>query len=471
MTTGHVTTLGPRRHKVTLSHGTDARGKRVRTCKTFYGTRREADRYLADLIAQHNRGTWVEASDTLYGAYLDQWLRHVSLRLRPSTMYSYRDLAGRYVRPVLGHIPLGKLQPLALSELYTDLAGQGLSKRTVRLVHSVIHGSLKQAVAWRLIPVNVAIGAAPPQPDPAPFRALDEREMVHLFNVASERAQLRDYAAACLVGYTGLRIGECLALRVGDVDLTLTVYDQDGNPRRAGAVSVGRTVSRVGAGDVTVEEHTKTAAGRRRVTFVGEPLAVLDRYLEHLGVTLGRMPLADDLLFPAASGGIEKPENLRKRWHRLVAKAGFPGLKFHHLRHSHASHLIRQGLHMKLVQERLGHAHFKTTADTYSHVLPGMDEEAAIALDGAFARERQETPALPAAPGSVVALDTIGGRVRQAREALGWSGRMLGEELGIARSNVSMIETGMVRPSAKRLDALARVLGVSREWLEDGEER
>jgi len=469
MVTGHVTTLGPLRHKVTLCFGLDERGKRIRRSETFRGTRRAADRYCTDLVARYNRGEHVEPTRTTFGEHLDTWLGYVGLRLRPSTVYGYRYLVKRYVKPHLGHIRLDRLHPRLLSEFYAQLAEGGrarqvggLSPRTLELIHCVIHASLQLAVTWGMIPKNVAKAVSPYEPGEPKFRALDEAELVHLLGVL-ETAGPRDHALSSLAGHTGLRLGECLALRRSDLELGIVVHDADGREVRCGAVTVNRTVSRVGASEVSTGKP-KTRAGRRRVIFMGEPVKVMERYLEHLALRLGRELVGDDLVFPAADGALEKPWNFRKRWARLVAKAGFRGLRFHDLRHTHATQLIRRNVHLKVIQDRLGHETIKTTMDTYGHLLPGMDLEAALAVDMALSRARAEAPrALPPAGGSV------GDRIRRAREARGLTGADLARLLGLAKSSVSMIELGRVEVHEQRLGRIATVLGVSREWLEGGE--
>lgn len=87
------------------------------------------------------------------------------------------------------------------------------------------------------------------------------------------------------------------------------------------------------------------------------------------------------LVFPNEDGTIWRPDSFTSAFVLVSRRAGLSGIRFHDLRHSHASQLLRQGVHPKIVQERLGHSGMAITMDIYSHLLPGMQEEAAHKID------------------------------------------------------------------------------------------
>ena len=177
-----------------------------------------------------------------------------------------------------------------------------------------------------------------------------------------------------LAVHTGMRQGELLALKWTDVDL------------EAGKVSVRRTLTREG-GHYTLGEP-KTKKSRRTVKLTGAATEALrghlSRQMKEMG-RLGDLYLDQGLVFTTGSGAPLNPSNIRNRnLRRLISKAGLPTIRFHDLRHTCATLLLSKNVHPKIVQEMLGHATVAITLDTYSHVLPGMGDHAATAMEDAL---------------------------------------------------------------------------------------
>jgi integrase len=174
-------------------------------------------------------------------------------------------------------------------------------------------------------------------------------------------------AAYVLAATTGLRRGELLGLRWRDLDLG------------AGRLSVTQTLVSV---NYAVSFSTpKTAAGRRSVALDPATVAALRAHRvavleERLSLGLGA-PTEDALAFTAIDGTPLHPGQFSDRFDRLVKAAGVPRIRFHDLRHTHATLALRAGVHPKVVSERLGHSTISVTLDTYSHAIPAMQEEAA----------------------------------------------------------------------------------------------
>ena len=179
------------------------------------------------------------------------------------------------------------------------------------------------------------------------------------------------YAIFYTALYTGLRRSELLGLRVRDVDLTL------------GVLHVVQAMHCLKGGEVIFTEP-KSAKGRRTVDLTPSNAMVLQEHMAKLEAdrsALGLSLTGDTIVFSWADGRPMLPDNITTAWRRLVVKLGLKGMRFHDARHTHASFMLAQGVHPKIVQERLGHSTIAITLDTYSHVAPGLQQAAALAFD------------------------------------------------------------------------------------------
>jgi len=221
------------------------------------------------------------------------------------------------------------------------------------------------------VPRNVTEAVSAPRPVPKEMRPLSADETRRL--LAAARGD-RLEALWVLAVHTGMRQGELLALKWTDVDL------------EAGKVSVRRTLSRE-KGHYTLGEP-KTKRSRRRVKLTGAATAALRDHLSRQMQDMDRLgDLYRDqgLVFTSDSGAPLNPSNIRNRnLRRLTSKADLPKIRFHDLRHTCATLLLSRNVHPKIVQEMLGHATVAITLDTYSHVLPGMGDHAAEAMEDAL---------------------------------------------------------------------------------------
>lgn len=345
-------------------------------------TRKAAADYLGDVNSEIRRGTHVVPSRVTTGEWLDLWLS--SLRLAPSTVASYRKNVRLHIRPALGTVPLAKLTGTRISAHYRDLEssgrqdhekGTGLSARTVRYVHTILKSALREAVSQGLLAANPAEKAKPPAareakaPEIHPWTA-DE---LKTFLGWAEGQDRPDFASWHLLAFTGMRRGEMLALRWRDVD-----FEQS-------RVSVRRSVGivrNVGEGAEIVEGATKT--GRDRVVDLDpSTLEVLKRHrLARAGLAL-QLSRPDALVFGDLNGVHQHPERYSRRFAEQLARCNrdrdplLPQVRVHDLRHTHATLLLKAGIPVKVVSERLGHATVTITMETYQHVMPGMQQDAA----------------------------------------------------------------------------------------------
>jgi integrase len=349
---------------------TGRRREKRETCKT----EKEAKATLAARRTAAEQGTAVESTRTTLREYLERWLESaVRPTVRETTYRRHAGLVRMHVVPYLGNVPLQRLGALQVQELYDTLRscerrdGKGgtLSPRSVRYVHVVLKQALKQAVRWRLVPYNAAEGAEPPRAVRPHIDVWDADEAARFL----EAAQGDSYGAIWEVALgTGLRKGELLALRWCDVELDRAT------------LHVRRTLTETEEGVDYGEPKTK--AGRRTLKLSGESV-------EALRAQRATRPLAIDaeaLVFTSAAGTPISQRNLSRRFYALTAKAGLKHIPFHGLRHTHATLLLAEGVNVKAVSARLGHASIQITLDTYAHWLPQMDDQAAAAIGRALGR-------------------------------------------------------------------------------------
>jgi integrase len=306
------------------------------------------------------------------GEYLDRWLNDSDRgSVRTSTYERHEQIVRLHIKPAIGRVKLSKLTPAHVQGLYRDKLDSGLSPATVQKIHAVLHKALAQALKWNMIPRNAADVVKAPRPAPEEMHPLSPDEARRLIEAVSGDALEALYVLAV---QTGMRQGELLALKWEDVDLN------------EGVIHIRRTLMRRG-GRVALGEP-KTKGSRRPVHLTDMAVAVLkthlERQLEEIE-RLGDLYRDNGLVFTSGVGTLINPTNLRRRsFAPMLQRAGLPRVRFHDLRHTCATLLFSKGAHPKHVQELLGHATVAITLDTYSHVIPGMGNYTARAMEDVF---------------------------------------------------------------------------------------
>lgn len=339
-------------------------------------TRKAAHAKLIDVLAAVRGGTFVEPDKLTVGQYLDDWLASVRVTVRPATHASYASHVRQHIAPRIGGIALQVLTVAVVNRLYADLLdggrierpgrkdnGTGLSPATVRRVHATLRHALEDAVRSNRVPRNVAASATLPKAHPPEMRTWTAGQLqTFLSHVRPERL----YPAFHLSAMTGMRRGEVLGLRWADVDLD------------AGRVAIRQTL--VAIGHAVSVSTPKTKRGQRSVALDPRTVAVLrehrKRQIEER-LAAGPAYAPGELVFTTEDGSPVHPDRLSKMFEQYATAAGVPAIRLHDVRHTYASVALAAGVHPKVVSERLGHASIALTLDTYSHVIPAMQEDAA----------------------------------------------------------------------------------------------
>ncbi|MAT04780.1 MAG: hypothetical protein CL424_07030 [Acidimicrobiaceae bacterium] len=320
-------------------------------------------------------------SVTVEAFLIDDWLPRRRRELRPSTARRYEWYVANYIAPAIGQHRLNNLRAEHLDRLYRDLLDHGgtghrpLSAKTVYDVHLVIRSSFRDATRRHLVDHNVALETRPPRVRTRSRHSPEIWTATQLADFLAHTAHLRLYPALHLTATTGMRRGEVVGLRWGDWI------------RSEHRLSIARSRQSIQGG--TIEVPTKTAASRRSIELdptTEQILAQWRRRLQRDGHTTG----INDPMFINPAGNALNPESLTQLFNRKVASSGLPRIRFHDLRHTHASLLIAIGVPIKVVSERLGHAHPGFTMATYQHLLPGMGAAAATHFQDMLATARDE---------------------------------------------------------------------------------
>jgi integrase len=378
---GHIRERGPGTWAVVIQVGRYPNGRPRYRWYTVKGGKRDAQRELNRLLAEMQAGSHVEPTRLTLAQYLEQWLRdYAKATVSARTYERYEEIVTKHLTPALGKHLLARLTPLQVQGYYTQALASGrrdgkggLSKQTVLHHHRLLHTALAQAVRWQLVARNVAEAVEPPRPDELETAVVDVEAAGRLLEIASGG---RLYLPVLLTLMTGMRLGEVLGLRWEDVDL------------KNGVLRVRQALEQTRAG--LAFKAPKTHRSKRPVAL---PSLLVDALVWHRGeqervrTLLGSAWQEYGLVCSREDGAPWPPKLLSKAFEHLASRAGMPEVRFHDLRHSHASQLLQQGIPLKVVSERLGHARASTTLDIYSHLLPGMQEEAARRVDELFGGE------------------------------------------------------------------------------------
>ena len=301
------------------------------------------------------------------GEWLDTWLEHYAKPVMRATTYNnYETLIRLHIKPYIGEVKLNKLTTLQIQKLYNRLLThgrfdrseakdqpKGLSGKTVRNIHTVIHSACEKAIMERLLAVNPTKGCRLPKKERTEMKVLPPEKLADFFREAKETGVFELYY---LDLSTGLRRGELLGLKWSDINFETRMLD------------VKRQIQRVNG--VIQETAPKTHNAYRKILLPVEAVEILQQYK-------AKQAIESEYIFPSPTGGIMEPDCARKMLKRVLQRAGLDELRFHDLRHTFATLALQNGVDVKTLSGILGHYSAGFTLDTYAHVTTQMQEEAA----------------------------------------------------------------------------------------------
>ncbi len=381
---GHIRQQGKGSWELKFDLGRDPlTGKRITKYTTFRGTKRKAQEELTRLLAHRNEDSYVDPTKMTLAAYLRHWLAaDIDRRVAARTAARHRGIVEKNIIPRLGQVPMRKLTAVHIEAFEAELQREGwvkrqsepaskekrgLSAQTVQHVHRTLSQALSHAVRLGVLMKNPAAQVKPPRPERREIKILGKDDIGAVLKSAIGTPL---YLPVLIAVTTGVRRGELLGLRWSDVDL------------KAGTLTVNQSLERI-KGKVAFKAP-KTKTSRRSITLPAATVQALQEHRlaqaeERLTLGLGRDPRG--LVLTSAIGEPRDADSLTKAFGRLVAATAVTPITFHGLRHTHISHLLMDGVHVKVVSERAGHANINVTLSVYAAYIPSMQADAALRVD------------------------------------------------------------------------------------------
>ena len=339
---------------------------------------KKARKAMIDKIAEINKGNYVEPVNETLEKYLTDWLNGKEKRVSYGTYLHYKSYINKHIIPAIGHIKIADLKPRQIQDFYDALLGQEvLSNRSIHHIHRILSNALESGAKIGDIQRNIA-KAVDPASVPKHEMKYWSMEVVHGFleNTQKESHFISFYIAL----FTGMRQGEILGLKWDCVDLeNKAIYVHRSLKRKKGKYEIADLKNNSSYRSISISD---TDAFELKKHF--------NQQKEHK-LKVGEDYDNQNLVIATAFGNHVLPSNLWRAFSRSIKQIKVEPIRFHDLRHTHASMLFRLlKVHPKIVQERLGHSSIQVTLDTYSHMLPNMQDSLASGLESAFKKEKEK---------------------------------------------------------------------------------
>lgn len=359
---------------------------RMQKTRFGFASKELAEAALVAVRSESMAGTYVEPSRVTLGDYLREWVAAGCGGVRGSTLAGYRVCVNRHIVPRIGTVPLQAVTRTAVQALYVELAksgntrGGGLAPKSVHNVQVCLHAALEEAVRNRLLKSNPS-NAAHRKPRSRPeMKTWSAEELWRFLEALRGDA---DFATYWVAAQTGMRRGEVLGLRWRDVELSIGLLNvRQQWSRQDGKLQFGPPKTEHGLRTVELDEDTVAVLAEHRQAQEFQRRSWGEAYRSDL-----------DLVFPRAEGSPQDPDRIAKRFGRVVRRFQREGLqirevRFHDLRHTHATLLLEEGFDARYVSERLGHDSVRTTLDLYGHVTSKRRQNAAVRIAGILRGQR-----------------------------------------------------------------------------------
>lgn len=345
-------------------------GKRRQKKRRGFKTKQMAEEALIKIQAEMLNEEFIDVSQMTYAKYLDEWFEERHISLQKSTYEIHSIFCNNVIKPRLGHFKLQKLEPIHIQKFVNNLVNKtNYSPHTIHLVFRIVSASLKKAKTLKLIKDNPATGTTLPKKQQKELNVWSLKQVNYFLKEAKNVHRLtRCYIAIVISLLTGARQGEIMGLRWKDIDFDKNVIYIRQTLTQSAEIKVGaKNASSIRSIHIPDKLISELKSHRK---------IILEERLYH-----GEGYEDNDLVICTRIGKPMIPRNLRKEFYNLTVKLNLPKIRFHDLRHTHATLLIEQNVNVKLIQSRLGHADVQQTLNTYSHVIPDMQKSVSDQLD------------------------------------------------------------------------------------------
>jgi integrase len=357
--------------------------------------KKTAEAKYSEMVKKINTEEYTEPTKMQLAEYLEYWLANYAKHsVRPSTYGDYECIVRQHFIPALGKYPLAKLSPLHIQEFLNQKLATDLSSSTVRKLYAVLRKALNNALKWHLITINPCLAVDPPRIEKYKAVVYSPEQLEALFGAASSE---QIYLPVLISATCGLRRGEVCGLRWSDIDLERSVlFVRNSLDWQGGRLTLVPLKTASSERAVKLPQLTLTALKTEKSRQAEDKLRAGGLYDDQNFVWAWDDGRPHDPFFlykhfvktiQDYNDALENDEDLSEE---QKAAAKLPTIRFHDLRHSHATALLLAGVPVKVISERLGHSSITITQDIYSHVLPEMQQQAADEIDKMFTKKQRQ---------------------------------------------------------------------------------
>ncbi|MFE3973147.1 MULTISPECIES: tyrosine-type recombinase/integrase [unclassified Peribacillus] len=339
-------------------------GTRKQKTKSGFKTKKEAENALNQLVYELNKGEWIAPKEILLGEFAEEWLKSYRHQLRDTTAEQYENKIRNWIGPLIGMYKVQELKPIH-AQVFSGKLLESLNENTAHKVYSITKLIINHAVNLELINKNPFNNLSLVREQKRKVVTWSFDELEHFLKVVKNHHTFY-YRIFVTAAYTGIRKGELLALTKDDIDWE--------KKRIRISKSVSETKKGVQLGEL------KTPSSHRNVAVDDFLISILKEQViknNEMKLKLSDSYNDQQLIFCHEDGVIFRPSSLNRIFGRYIERSGSPKIRFHDLRHTHASLLLELGVNPKIVSDRLGHSSIKITLDTYSHVSLDLQSDVA----------------------------------------------------------------------------------------------
>ncbi|MED1201988.1 site-specific integrase [Heyndrickxia acidicola] len=365
----------------TLDLGIDPEtGKRKQITRRGFDSKKEAELAANQITLDIENKSFVNEKDVHFKDLIQDYLELIAKQsVKPSTFYGYTTVVNKRLIPKFGHIKVKKINPKLISSYYNDLLKEGLTEEYIQYIHAILKTASQTAVDWKYIKNDFMSNVKAPRRKKNEVETWSIEECIKFLKRMKEQ-QDHIFILYYLAIYTGMRRGELLGLKWGAID-----FDK----RR---IHITHSLYYI-AGQGLVLQDPKTASGKRNISITDDVIAELQAYkvkkqeqLLKVGLKLNK----DHFIISAFGGEPLNPNTIHKQFLYDIKLAGVKRIRFHDLRHTHATIMLEIGENSKVVSERLGHSNVSITLDKYSHVSSNLQDSSAENFSYALQKTRSQ---------------------------------------------------------------------------------